>query len=131
MAARCFDAYKAWVREHGAQLGFVEQLLSKCMWLLPKRFDDSEVGAEACHSLLGLMRVWHESILTQDVLKTSTFTWSMALEAIQQVSQTLKKSKSNALCAQIEVLYEMRAGHMAILGHGNKYTPLAALELLK
>lgn len=114
MAGRCFDAYKAWVREHSLQLASVEQILSKCMWLLPNRFSESDVGAEACHSLLGLIRLFHESILSPEVNK-SMFTWSMALEAIQQV----------------EVLYEMRAGHMAMLGQGNKYTPLAALELLK
>jgi len=32
---------------------------------------------------------------------------------------------------QVELLYEMRAGHLAILGETSKYTPLAGLELIK
>lgn len=84
MATQCFENYKAWVGKHGGKLGYVEQLISKCIWLLPNRFSESEVGAEACQSLLGLVRVWHESLIQKDG-KSSIFTWSMALEAIQQV----------------------------------------------
>ena len=83
--AAYFDAYKEWVRENGLQLRFVEQLLSGCFWLLPNRFSKSEAGVQACHSLLGLVRLWHDSLVREGDSGTC-FTQSMALEAIGKVT---------------------------------------------
>ena len=87
--AAYFDAYKEWVRENGLQLRFVEQLLSGCFWLLPNRFSKSEAGVQACHSLLGLVRLWHDSLVREGDNGTC-FTQSMALEAIGKVTPVLQ-----------------------------------------
>eukprot|EP00210_Caulerpa_lentillifera_P001987 g1905.t1 len=114
MAPYWFTCYRLWVEENIDRLNMVESILSKCVWLLPNRFSDSEIGAEFFRTILGLIQLWHETLFNSDE-QDSHFTWSIALEVIQKV----------------EVLFEMRASHLELQGKCNKYTPLAALEFVK
>eukprot|EP00210_Caulerpa_lentillifera_P000934 g904.t1 len=114
MAPYWFTCYRHWVVENIDKLNMVESILSKCVWLLPNRFAESEIGAESCRSILGLIQLWHETLFSSSK-KDSEFNWSIALEAIQKV----------------EVLFEMRASHLKLIGMCDKYTPLAALEFIK
>jgi len=94
-------------------LGGLDKVLSTCLWLIPNRFTSHELAAEACQCVLGLIRVCYDGI-THDQAKNN-FTWAVAIKLIKQV----------------EVLYEMRASHLASLGKCNVYSSMAGLEFLK
>eukprot|EP00210_Caulerpa_lentillifera_P000938 g908.t1 len=92
----------------------MDRLFSTCLWLIPNRFAGQELAAEACQAVVGVMRVCYESIANTDK-RSSRVSWTLAMKLIRQV----------------EVLYEMRATHLEVLGTCNKYSPIAALELIK
>lgn len=68
----------------GSALGGLDKVLSTCLWLIPNRFTSHELAAEACQSVLGLIRVCYDGI-TQDHGKSS-FTWTVAIKLIKQAN---------------------------------------------
>eukprot|EP00210_Caulerpa_lentillifera_P001982 g1900.t1 len=92
----------------------IEKLLSTCLWLIPNRFAGQELAVEACQAIVGVMQLCYESIASSN-RQSSGVSWTIAMKLIRQV----------------EVLYEMRATHLELLGTCNKYSPIAALELIK
>lgn len=80
--------YKTWVRNNSNLLGAIEGGLSSLTWLLPDRFSDSELNLEALNSLLGLLGLFHESILQEPVYQQNgkqPAQWPLWLGAVQQV----------------------------------------------
>lgn len=137
--------YKTWVRNNSNLLGAVEGSLSSLTWLLPDRFSDSELNLEALNSLLGLLGLFHESILQEPShLKDAKqpAQWPLWLGAVQQVQYTNKPCTepvltrihdvaTRALTLQVEVLVEMAARNQERKGVMSLYTPLTLLEALK
>ena len=81
--------YKAWVRANSNLIGAIEGGLSSLTWLLPDRFSDSELSLEALNSFLGLLALYHESILQEPVHlrdQKQPVPWPLWLGAILQVS---------------------------------------------
>ena len=81
--------YKTWVRNNSNLLGAIEGSLSSLTWLLPDRFSGSELNLEALNSLLGLLGLFHESILQEPVYQQNgkqPAQWPLWLGALQQVS---------------------------------------------
>ena len=68
-------------------LGGLDKVLSTCLWLIPHRFTSHELAAEACQSILGVMRVCYDGIarFKEDGLDSS-FTWAMAIKLIRQAN---------------------------------------------
>lgn len=78
---------KTWVRNNSNLLNAIESGLSSLTWLLPDRFSDSELKLEALNSVLGLLGLFHESVLQepayhQDVAQPTK--WPLWLGAVQQ-----------------------------------------------
>lgn len=84
--------YKHWVRRNSNLLGAVEGALSSLIWFLPDRFSDSELSSEALQSLLGLLALYHESVLQEPASalgQKQPVPWQMWLGALQQVGAEL------------------------------------------
>lgn len=84
--------HKHWVRTNSNLIGAVEGALSCVTWLLPDRFSSSELTVEALNSLLGLLALYHESILQEPSNagdQQQPVPWSLWLGAIQQVKTAL------------------------------------------
>ena len=80
--------YKQWVRTNTNLIGAIEGALSSLTWLLPDRFSDSELRLEALNSLLGLLALYHESILQEPASagdQKQPVPWPLWLGALQQV----------------------------------------------
>lgn len=81
--------HKHWVRTNSNLIGAFEGALSTLTWLLPDRFSDSELSLEALNSLLGLLALYHESILQEPTSpgdQKQPVPWQQWLGAIQQVN---------------------------------------------
>ena len=92
--------YKQWVRTNSNLIGAIEGALSSLTWLLPDRFSDSELSLEAFNSLLGLLALYHESILQEPVSnrdQKQPVPWPLWLGAIQQVD-VAECRRSTAVC---------------------------------
>lgn len=57
------ERYKSWVRSHSGLVTAIEGALQSAVWLLPERFSDSELKCEALNSALGLISLYHASII--------------------------------------------------------------------
>ena len=82
--------YKHWVRTNSNLIGAIEGALSSLTWLLPDRFSESELSLEALTALLGLLTLYHESILQEparDRGQKQPVPWPLWLGALQQVGQ--------------------------------------------
>ena len=80
--------YKHFVRTNMNLIGAIEGGLSSLTWLLPDRFADSELRLEALNSFLGLLALYHESILQEPPNfrdQKHPVPWPFWLGAIQQV----------------------------------------------
>ena len=80
--------YKHWVRTNSNMIGAIEGALSSLTWLLPDRFSDSELSLEALTALLGLLGLYHESILQEPACargQNQPVPWPLWLGALQQV----------------------------------------------
>ncbi len=80
--------YKSWVRANSNLIGAIEGGLSSLTWLLPDRFSDSELSLEALNSFLGLLALFHESVLQEPAYlkdQKQPVSWPLWLGAIQQV----------------------------------------------
>lgn len=66
-------------------LGGFDKVLSTCLWLLPNRFTTRELAAEACQSILGLIRVCYDSI-ARPYSPRCSFKWTVAIKLIKQVN---------------------------------------------
>ncbi|KAK9812655.1 hypothetical protein WJX72_001406 [[Myrmecia] bisecta] len=112
------ERYKEFVRSNANLLSALEGALSSLTYLLPDRFAESELTLEALNSFLGLIGMYHESILSTPSAASglpAPIPWPLWLGALQQV----------------EVLVEMGAIAAERTGRLNKYGPLAALEAAK
>lgn len=110
--------YKAWVRANNNLIGAIETGLSSLTWLLPDRFSESELSIEALHSFIGLLSLYHDSILREPAYlkdQKQPISWASWLVAIKQV----------------EVLVEMAARSRDKQGTMDVYTPLVAVEAIK
>lgn len=80
--------YKHFVRTNSNLIGAIEGGLSSLTWLLPDRFSDSELSLEGLNSMLGLIALYHESILQEPANfrdQKQPVPWPLWLGAIQQV----------------------------------------------
>ena len=80
--------YKHWVRTNSNLIGAIEGALSSLTWLLPDRFSDSELSLEALTALIGLLSLYHESILQEPTSvrgQKQPVPWPLWLGALQQV----------------------------------------------
>ncbi len=85
-----FKGYKAFVRAHAGLISTIESTLSSVIWLLPDRFSESEVSFEGLHSAIGLISLFHESILASGSLphsKAFGVDWGFLLSAVQKVCE--------------------------------------------
>jgi len=116
-------AYAAWVRGHAGLVSGVEGALASAVWLLPDRFSDSELKAEALSAGLGLLSLFNAVIVEPGRVgggdADSGGRCPLMLAALQQV----------------EVLLEIGADHWLCKTAGGsgwrKYDVLCCLELLK
>lgn len=79
---------KTWVRTNSNLLGAIEGSLSSLTWLLPDRFSDSELKLEAFNSVLGLLALFHESVMQEPTGQQDgkqPTKWPLWLGAVQQV----------------------------------------------
>lgn len=79
--------YKAWVRANNNLIGAIETGLSSLTWLLPDRFSESELSIEALHSFIGLLSLYHDSILREPAYlkdQKQPISWASWLVAIKQ-----------------------------------------------
>jgi len=58
-----FETYENLVRENAGAVSLAEGALQSLVWLLPDRFSDSELKCEALNALLGLISLYHNTIL--------------------------------------------------------------------
>lgn len=116
---KVIERYHELVRNNAELFSASEWALSNLTWLLPDRFSDSELRVEGLHALLGLVSLYHESILSAPAVPgpkpKQPLPWIFWLGALQQV----------------EVLVELGANNAQQHRQVNKYGPLAALEALK
>ena len=140
--------YKQWVRANSNLIGAIEGALSSLTWLLPDRFSDSELSLEALTALLGLLALYHESILQEPAVardQKQPVPWPLWLGALQQVDtewssycavdgssvQDAISHSNETRTSQVEVLVEMAARSQDKQGNLNLYTPLTAVEAVK
>ena len=60
------EAYKAWVRRNASIIASLEGAAQSAVWFLPDRFSDSELKCEALNAALGLVSIYHSSIIDED-----------------------------------------------------------------
>ncbi|KAK9812042.1 hypothetical protein WJX73_000692 [Symbiochloris irregularis] len=112
--------YRDLVRNNAELVSASEWGLSNLTWLLPDRFNNSELTIEGVHALLGLLSLYHESIISESPSALTpkaeqSLPWIFWLGAIQQV----------------EVLYELAANATERSQGIDKFGPLSALEAVK
>ena len=82
------DKYRELVRNNAELFSASEWALSNLTWLLPDRFTDSELRVEGFHALLGLLSMYHESIISSPPVPVpkskQPVPWIFWLGAIQQ-----------------------------------------------
>ena len=82
--------YQELVRNNAEIFSASEWALSNLTWLLPDRFADSELTVEGFHALLGLLSLYHDSIISTPPVPVpkskQPLPWIFWLGAIQQVS---------------------------------------------
>ncbi len=89
MMGRLLDPYKGFVRQHPGLVHTLEQVLHFLAWN-PERFSSSEYAYEGFNAAVGLLALFNESILAEEVRAPDTpagkvFNWSMWLRAVEQV----------------------------------------------
>ena len=62
-AGKALSSYREWVKSHATFVSSLEGTLQSAVWLLPDRFSDSELKAEALNAALGLLSLYHSSII--------------------------------------------------------------------
>lgn len=82
--------YRDLVRSNAELVSASEWGLSNLTWLLPDRFNNSELTIEGIHALLGLLSLYHESIISESPSALApkaeqSLPWIFWLGAIQQV----------------------------------------------
>ena len=103
------ERYGTWVRANGHAVTAVDGALSSLTWLLPDRFSSSELNLEALNALLGLVSLYHESILTTPpVGRHQAASVSLWLGALQQV---------------ISAWLLLEARRRLLIQHGSEYCP--------
>mmetsp|Transcript_27933 Transcript_27933/g.79003 ORF Transcript_27933/g.79003 Transcript_27933/m.79003 type:complete len:356 (+) Transcript_27933:199-1266(+) len=116
-ATNALTAYKEWVKSHSTFVSSLEGALQSAVWLLPDRFSDSELKAEALNAALGLLSLYHSSIIDDaGDQPPGRASWPLLISALQQA----------------EVLVEIGAEQWASNSSGrSKYDILCGLELIK
>ena len=99
---RLLQKYRDLVRNNAELFSASEWALSNLTWLLPDRFADSELSVEGFHALLGLLSLYHESIVSSPPVPVpksqQPVPWIFWLGAIQQVLIPLRSpAKRTAL----------------------------------
>ena len=84
------EKYRELVRNNAELFSASEWALCNLTWLLPDRFSDSDLAVEGFHALLGLLSLYHESILSSPPVPVpksqQPVPWIFWLGAIQQVT---------------------------------------------
>ncbi len=100
--------YKEWVRAHPGLVGNLD-LLSYLVVYNPLRSSSPgsvELTTEACHASVGLLSLWHQSIIDEEHAPVPRPAASLWLDAVEQVSA----GRAAERCASTRQQWRQRAG---------------------
>ena len=86
MAGEMHEAYKAWVRRNAGIIASLEGAAQSAVWFLPDRFSDSELKCEALNAALGLVSIYHASIIEEDKALPGLLRKTMARQTIAKAA---------------------------------------------
>ena len=61
--------YRDWLIKYRTLVETFEDAVSGCTWLLPDRFSNSEILYESIYCFCGVLRIWHDYVLQQEVVQ--------------------------------------------------------------
>ncbi len=81
------SVYKHWIKRHPGAVQNLDWLLYLTVWSPTRVNSDANTEAkyEMYHAAIGLLSLWHTSIIEEDVLPTKRPWSSVALDALEQV----------------------------------------------
>lgn len=84
------ERYKSWVRQHPGAVEGIERSLQLLTWF-PDRFSSSEYALEGINAAVGLLGLWHESIVhngapSNGAAHSNGRNWALWLAAVEQVA---------------------------------------------
>ncbi|GIL42320.1 hypothetical protein Vafri_332, partial [Volvox africanus] len=104
--------YKEWVKRHPSVVQNLDWLLLFTVWNPSRTNGGFELTYEAYHAAVGLLSLWHQSILDEGELPTSRPAPYLWLDAIEY----------------LETLIELRGMHLENQGKMSRYGPLLVVE---
>ncbi|GIL42318.1 hypothetical protein Vafri_332 [Volvox africanus] len=107
--------YKEWVKRHPSVVQNLDWLLLFTVWNPSRTNGGFELTYEAYHAAVGLLSLWHQSILDEGELPTSRPAPYLWLDAIEY----------------LETLIELRGMHLENQGKMSRYGPLLVVETFK
>ncbi|GIL89574.1 hypothetical protein Vretimale_1866 [Volvox reticuliferus] len=107
--------YKEWVKRHPNVVQNLDWLLLFTVWNPSRTNGGFELTYEAYHAAVGLLSLWHQSILDEGELPTSRPVPYLWLDAIEY----------------LETLIELRGMHLEKQGKMSRYGPLLVVETVK
>ncbi|GFR45188.1 hypothetical protein Agub_g6577, partial [Astrephomene gubernaculifera] len=107
--------YKEWVKRHPGIVQNLDWLLLLSVWNPGRTSGGYEFTYEAYHAAVGLLSLWHQSILEEEELPTSRPSPYLWLDALEHV----------------ETLIELRGMHLEQGGRMSRYSPLMVVEVAR
>jgi len=130
-----FDKYEKFILSNVSQVNAIESGLRSLTYVLPGRFSDAEFASEALFSLLNLLSLYHDKILTKittkpakDGLPPSNFN-RYTRSLINGSSLYKKFAYILSMLQYTEVLLEMF--YLKRRGSKGKWNMIALIELIK